>query len=269
MNSLLITGGTGSLGHALAAHCQHERICIYSRDEYKQAEMRKAFPSERLRWFIGDVRDRERLRRAFEGVRAVIHCAALKRVEVGTYDAAEMVKTNVLGTLNVIEAAHDARVAKVLAISSDKACAPISAYGASKLLMEKVILAANNARGAGGPRFAAVRLGNFAGSRGSIIPAWRSGTGTMTDPECTRFWITAPAAARLILGTLGRMRGGELISPALRAFRLGDLARAMDVRPPRTGLGPEERLHEYMGERSSEHAPRMSVAELRSALAAL
>lgn len=269
MNSILITGGTGSLGRVLAAHCPHERICIYSRDEYKQAEMRTTFSGFRYRWFIGDVRDRERLRRAFEGVQEVIHCAALKRVEVGTYDAAEMVKTNVLGTLNVIEAAHDARVTKVLAISSDKACAPVSAYGASKLLMEKVILAANNARGVGGPRFAAVRLGNFAGSRGSVIPAWRSGNITMTDPECTRFWITASDAARLILDTLGNMGGGELISPSLRAFRLGDLAMAMNVRPPCTGLGPEERLHEYMGDLSSEHAPRMSVAELRAALMAL
>lgn len=269
MRSVLITGGTGSLGSALAAYLPAERICIYSRDEYKQAEMRKQFPEPRFRWFIGDVRDRDRLRRALQGVDSVIHCAALKRVETGTYDASELVKTNVIGTLNLIEAATDAGVEKVLAVSTDKACAPVSAYGASKLLMEKVVLAAQNSRGAHGPLFSVVRLGNFAGSRGSVIPLWRSMKSPVpiSDPDCTRFWITATDACAFIRYRLVIMEGGELMMPTLRAFRLGDLAQAMGVTTaPPSGLGPEERLHEYMGDASSADAPRMTVDELREAL---
>ncbi|MDO8706997.1 MAG: SDR family NAD(P)-dependent oxidoreductase [Sulfuricaulis sp.] len=272
MNSVLITGGTGSLGRAVAGALNCERICIYSRDEYKQAEMRREFAGDRFRWFIGDVRDRTRLRRALQGVDTVIHCAALKRVETGTYDASELVKTNVLGTLNLIEAATDAGVERVLAVSTDKAYQPVSAYGASKLLMEKVVLAANNARGDHGPLYACVRLGNFAGSRGSVIPIWRAAKGPIevSDPDCTRYWITAEEASAFVIGAACKMRGGELFEPQMDAYRLGDLVEAMGVREFLvTGLGPEERLHEYSGGGSSETSPRMSIQALRDALAKL
>ncbi len=269
MNSVLITGGTGSLGRILAATLHAERICIFSRDEYKQAEMRREFSEDRFRWFIGDVRDRTRLRRALAGVDTVIHCAALKRVQTGTYDASELVKTNVLGTLNLIEAATDAGCNRVLAVSTDKACRPVSAYGASKLLMEKVILAANNARGDHGPLFGVVRLGNFAGSRGSVIPIWRSAKGAVevSDINCTRFWISEAEAAQVVISAARDMVGGDTWMPRLRAFKLLDLLAAMNITNViATGLGPEERLHEYMGEVSSESAARMSVQELREAL---
>lgn len=262
-----MTGGTGSVGTELVQRLldeDYDRICVFSRDEFKQAEMRFRMPSDRLRWFIGDVRDKDRLKRAFEGVDTVIHAAALKRVEVGQYDAAELVKTNILGTLNVIEAAHDAGVKKVIGVSTDKACQPASAYGASKLMMEKVLLAANNASGEHGPRFCVTRFGNFAGSRGSVIPTWLSidGPVPMTDPDCTRFWMTAGQACELILQAVKDMKGGETFMPTLRAFRLGDLAEAMGLETRIVGLGPEEQKHEFMFISSAE-APLLSIEELR------
>ena len=270
---ILILGGTGSLGRAVAGALQAERICIYSRDEFKQAEMRREFTGDRFRWFIGDVRDRTRLRRALQGVDTVIHCAALKRVETGTFDASELVKTNIVGTLNLIEAATDAGVERVLAVSTDKAYQPVSAYGASKLLMEKVVLAANNARGDHGPLYACVRLGNFAGSRGSVIPIWRATTGPVeiSDPDCTRFWITAEDASAFVIGAAQDIQGGELFEPYMRAYRLGDLLQAMNLQGAiPVGLGTEERMHEYTaGGMSSEDAPRMTVEELREALRAV
>jgi len=276
-NGILITGGTGYFGRGFVRTVLDrqlsERVCVLSRDEYKQALMRAEFGNDpRLRFFVGDVRDCERLRRAMEGVELVVHAAALKRVEVGEYCSDEMAKTNVIGSMNVIQAATDAGVVKVVALSTDKACEPVNAYGASKLLAEKLFLAANNSRGAHGPRFAVCRYGNVAGSTGSVIPTWRrliqAGQAvSMTDPDATRFWMRLDEAIQLVLYTAETMQGGELSIPALPAYRLSDLAKAMGASPRVMGLGAGEKLHESMrpGE-TSEHARRMSIDELRNEL---
>lgn len=276
MRSILITGGTGSFGQAFVKRCLNERIqriCILSRDEHKQAVMREELKDERLRWFVGDVRDRDRLRRAFEGVDTVIHAAALKRVEVGEYDAIEMKKTNIDGTQNVIEAATDAQVQRVVALSTDKACQPGSAYGASKLMMEKLVLAANNARGEYGPRFAVTRFGNFAGSRGSVIPMWRGllregfKTFPVTNAMCTRYWMTADEAVDLVMNTARTMKGGELVTPDLPAFTVSDLAQAMGGEMEIIGLRPGERIHEMMNDgECSADARMLTVNELKERL---
>jgi len=275
-SSILVTGGTGFFGQGFARAALalgSPRVCIYSRSEYQQFLMRKSFSDDlRLRFFIGDVRDQDRLRRAMHGVDVVIHAAALKRVEVAEYDASEVVKTNVMGTMNVIEAATDAHVARVVSLSSDKACAPVNCYGASKLLGEKLILAANNSRGLLGPRFACVRYGNVAGSTGSVIPIWRKALEQdqeveLTDPYATRFWMTLAQACELVRITADTMHGGELNIPTLPAYKLGDLALAMGVKYRITGLGPGEKIHESMIEgKSSLEARRMDVDELREAL---
>lgn len=240
-----------------------EHICIYSRGEYAQALMRQDIPDpdNRLRWFIGDVRDAKRLCRAMQGVDLVINAAALKRVEVGEHNPVEMVYTNVLGAINVIEAAQDAGVSRVVSISSDKACAPLNTYGATKLTAEKLMLAANNTRGSKGPRYAVCRYGNVAGSTGSVIPTWRALIKQftdampltaqtiqvpMTDPACTRFWMTLEEACALVLWTARMMEGGELVVPILQAYRLGDLAKALDVESYIIGMGPGEKKDEMM-----------------------
>jgi UDP-N-acetylglucosamine 4,6-dehydratase len=267
--SLLITGGTGSFGRAFVRQWSGDRICIYSRGEHTQAQMRDEFRDDpRIRWFIGDVRDRDRLRRAMNGVEVVVHAAALKRIEVGAYNPIEMCKTNIDGAVNVIEAAHDAGVAKVVALSSDKAFQPVSPYGFSKALAESLFLSSNH----GATRFAVTRYGNVAGSAGSVIPRWQqlvhSGLPVpVTDPECTRFWMTLGEAVELVANTIRSMKGGELAIPDLPAYRLGDLAEAMGAYWKVTGLPAWEKKHESMREgMSSEHAHRMSVAEIREAL---
>jgi len=273
---VLITGGSGFLGHALVEkllQTDAERICILSRGEYRQHLMRDRFRDDRLRWFVGDVRDRDRLRRAMHDIDVVIHAAALKRVEVGEYDPAEMVKTNVLGTVNVMEAAEDAGVNRLVLVSSGKAFQPANAYGASKMMAEKLILA--GMRGDRRPLHAVCRYGNVSGSTGSVIPIWRRAlehgeVACMTDPEATRFWMTREQAADLVLDTARTMRGGELAVPDLPAYRLGDLAEAMGVRTRITGLGQGEKLHESMSEgRCSADARRMSVDELKEGLRAI
>jgi UDP-N-acetylglucosamine 4,6-dehydratase len=291
VSSYLITGATGFLGRALVRELLQRkdanRICIYSRDEAKQAAMRAQLPDpeERLHWFVGDVRDLPRLRRAMAGVNVVIHAAALKRVEVGEYNPAEMVKTNVIGTMNVIEAAFDAPCGlapaprRVVYVSSDKACQPLNAYGASKLMGEKLVLASNNARGREGPIFSACRYGNVAGSTGSVIPAWRAalkegkGAAWITDPQATRFWMTIDHAVDLVLGAAESGIPGSLITAELPAYRLADLARAMNMpRPMRlVGLGKGEKLHERMLEDGydSSQVRRMTIDELREGLAKL
>lgn len=274
---LLITGGTGFFGRAFAKHALEwgYTVCIYSRNEYNQFLMRQEFSDDpRLRWFIGDVRDRDRLRRAMEGCDRVVHAAALKRIEVGFYDPIEMVKTNVVGTMNVIEAAMDAGVGKVVFLSSDKAFEPVSAYGQSKAIAESLILAANNMRGSIGPLFAAVRYGNVANSTGSVIPVWRKmiaegkTTVPVTDPNCTRFYMTVQQAVDLVQQTLIDMQGGELVIPDyLPAYRLGDLAEAMGVQMDVRGLPQHEKKAEGMrAGLTSDKARRMSVEELREAL---
>ncbi len=270
--SILITGGTGSFGRAfiarLLANAGSERICCFSRGEHAQADMRAEFNDDRLRWFIGDVRDRDRLRRAFEGVDIVVHAAALKRIEVGAYNPIEMVKTNVIGTMNVIEAAMDAGVDEVVALSSDKAYQPISPYGQTKALMEGLMLAANNA--SPHTRFAVTRYGNVAGSAGSVIPLWRGCKYVhVTDPDCTRFWMTMDEAVDLVLETIDTMPG-EIVIPSLPAFRLGDLMEIMGCEGTITGLPKWEKMHEGLRDGlTSDSVRRMTVAELRKALEAV
>lgn len=297
--NVLITGGSGTFGQAFARWALDngaQRVCIFSRDEWKQAQMRHGFgDDDRLRWFIGDVRDYDRLRRAFKTVEVVIHAAALKRVEVGEYNPEELVKTNVNGTVNVVQAATDAGVGKVVLLSTDKACAPVNAYGTSKLMAEKIVLAAQNAGGTSGPLFAVTRYGNVAGSRGSVIHRWRESKrdAFMSHPDCTRFWMSLRDAVRIVWWTIRNMRGGELVVPDLPAYRLGDLAEAMDVNATVSGMGPGEKFHEamvneeefssfsYVGPYwvkggtgqamraplTSDKAPRFTVAELRQKVA--
>jgi FlaA1/EpsC-like NDP-sugar epimerase len=269
---MLITGGAGAFGQAFVKHLLDwdycERICIYSRDEYKQSLMKELFNDDRLRFFIGDARDKERLTRAMRGVSTVIHAAALKRIEVGKYNPGEMVKTNVLGTMNVIEASQDARsVRKVVYLSSDKAFQPVSAYGQSKALGESLILAANDQVGPEGPSFAVTRYGNVAGSTGSVIPKWRSATGRVqiTDPDCTRFWMYMDHAVSLVMQAVTGSQ--EIYIPSLPAFRLGDLAEAMGLEYDVIGLPAHEKIHEGMDvANTSDMARRMSVDELKYAL---
>ncbi len=283
MRSVLITGGSGSFGNAFARrllqHSRPDRIVIFSRGELAQDRMAKELaphdPQGRLRFFIGDVRDRDRLRRAFEGVEVVVHAAALKRIEVGAQNPSEMVKTNIGGAMNVIEAAHDAGVTKVVALSTDKAFQPVSPYGQSKALAETLFLNANNTRGANGSIYAVTRYGNVAGSSGSVIPTWRKALETgdtvnVTDPDCTRFFMWMDEAIDLVLSTIFNMKGGELNIPTLPAYRLGDLAEAMGAKMEVTGLPAFEKLHESMdATHCSESARRLSVPDLRGWLALL
>ena len=275
-SGVLITGGTGFLGCGLVRRLLNdgcERICIYSRGEFAQAKMRADFgDDERLRWFIGDVRDQARLERAMESVESVIHAAALKRIEVGHYNPEEMVKTNVDGANNVIAAARRADVSKVVLVSSDKAFEPVSPYGQTKALAESLFLSANDPQY--GPRFAVCRYGNVSGSTGSVIPIWREAIEKqlpvmVTDPECTRFWMTRDEAVDLVLRTLREMRGGETNIPTLPAYQLGCLAAALGAKEIAVmGLAAWEKKHESMGPgNSSDKARRMSVQELREALA--
>lgn len=287
MKSILITGGSGAFGTAFVRHLlggknalgttSTRRIVVFSRSEHRQADMARELgpldPDQCLRFFIGDVRDRDRLRRAMEGIEVVVHAAALKRIEVGAYNPLEVKKTNIDGASNVIEAATDAGVDRVVALSSDKAFEPVSPYGTSKAFAESLFLAANNTRGWNGPRFAVVRYGNVWRSTGSVVPTWRkileaSDTVPVTDPGCTRFFMTLSEAVDLVLHTAETMQGGEIAIPTLPAYRLGDLAEAMGAKMEVRGLPGYEKRHESMGQgNSSEHARRMSVEELRRALA--
>ena len=273
---LLITGGSGFFGTAFTRHALetgYKTICIYSRGEFQQYQMRKQFRNDqRLRFFIGDVRDKARLKRAMYGVDVVIHAAALKRVETMEYNVIEAIKTNVMGSLNVIEASIDSWIKKVVFISSDKACEPVNAYGISKAMAEKAFLAARYYAGEQwyNTKFAVCRYGNVANSTGSVIPIWRRMKDDgmtkvpVTDPECTRFWMTVEQACNLVQHTIDTMAGNEINIPELPAYRLGDLAEAMGFEMEIIGLQQGEKLHESMkpGE-TSEHARRMSIDELR------
>ena len=277
MSSILITGGSGFFGHAFARRCLVEgytRVCIYSRNEFNQFKMREAFEGDdRMRWFIGDVRDQDRLRRAMEGVEYVVHAAALKRIEVGAYNPIEMVKTNVIGTMNAIEATMEAGIQRFVLLSSDKAWQPVSAYGYSKAMAESLVLAANNMVGQLGPRFDVTRYGNVVGSTGSVVPIWRELLAAghkavpVSDPECTRFWMTAEQACDLVLHALTDNSDTHLHIPWLPAFRLGDLAEAMGAEMNVKGLKQFEKKHEGMADgMPSDMTTRMSVGELREAL---
>ena len=257
-SSILITGGTGSLGKKLtrlALDFGAERIVIYSRDEFKQFTMKNSFSPEeqaRLRFFIGDVRDGDRLKRAMSGIKYVIHAAALKQVPAAEYNPFEFVKTNVIGAENVINAAIDAGVERVVALSTDKAANPINLYGATKLCSDKLFISGNNYSGKGGTRFSVVRYGNVVGSRGSVIPFFLSkrkeNVLPITDPRMTRFWITLDQGANLVLNALQYMRGGEIWVPRIPSMRIEDLARiiAPNAKLENIGIRPGEKLHEVM-----------------------
>ena len=281
INSLLVTGGTGSFGQAFVRHLltgtDIERICVYSRGEHAQASMRQSIEpkyAHRVRWMIGDVRDLPRLRRAAEGVDAIVHAAALKRIEVGNYNPDEMVKTNILGTMNVIEAAVDAKVSKVVYLSSDKAFQPISPYGQSKALGESLILAANAMHGENGPVFVATRYGNVWASQGSVAPCWKAlveqGISTLpvSDLNCTRFFMHMREAVELVCDGLFHTKQGRLLIPDwLPAYRLGDLVQAFGCEPHVSGLPEWEKLHESMhANLCSADVRRLTIQELEDSI---
>jgi UDP-N-acetylglucosamine 4,6-dehydratase len=262
LTATLITGATGTFGQAYVRHLLDsssvDRIIVFSRDELKQHAMRTSgFDDPRVRWFIGDVRDRDRLRRAMHGVTDVIHAAALKQVPTCEYNPLEAVRTNVDGTANVIDAAIDAGVERVLMLSSDKACDPVNLYGATKLVAEKLIIDANAYAGGDGTRFAATRYGNVISSRGSVLPLFQQQALngepiTITDPSMTRFVLTAQHAVRFVEKCLSHMSGGELFVPKLPAVKVSTVAEAVaatvawHVETRVVGARPGEKHHELL-----------------------
>ena len=257
--TILITGGTGSFGkkctEILLKNYKIKRLIIFSRDELKQFEMQKRFSNEKypcIRYFLGDVRDKERLHRAFEGVDIVIHTAALKQVPAAEYNPFEFVKTNILGAQNIVNAAIDKNVERVLALSTDKAAAPLNLYGATKLVSDKLFITGNAYVGAKKTRFSVVRYGNVIGSRGSVIPFFlkekEKGVLPITDNRMTRFWITKDQAVKFSLKCLEEMEGSELFVPKIPSMKLMDLAKAIapDAKYKISGIRPGEKLHEVM-----------------------
>jgi len=254
--SILITGGTGSFGKEFVQmlYDKHKpsRVVIYSRDELKQYEMGQDITHPTLRYFIGDVRDEDRLRRALNGIEIVIHAAALKQVPAAEYNPIECIKTNVIGAENIINASIDAGVKKVLALSTDKAVNPINLYGATKLCSDKLFIAGNNLSGNKGPVFSVVRYGNVVGSRGSVIPFFKqmkkTGKLPITDIRMTRFWLTLKEGAKFVEKSLGLMRGGEVFIPKIPSMKIIDLAMAIDPKCQHDiiGIRPGEKLHEMM-----------------------
>ena len=258
--SVLITGGTGSFGKAfvrtlLQRFPEIRRLVVFSRDELKQFEMEQEYSLKKypaLRYFIGDVRDRNRLRRALHGIDTVIHAAALKQVPAAEYNPMEFIHTNIMGAENLIEACMDTGVQRMIALSTDKAAAPINLYGATKLCSDKLVVAANNYAGAGGQRFSVVRYGNVMGSRGSVIPFFLSkakeGELPITDPAMTRFNITLQAGVDMVLWALEHAVGGEIFVPKIPSYRVTDVAEAIgpSCRKPVVGIRPGEKIHEEM-----------------------
>lgn len=267
--SILITGGTGSLGKTLARKLLEEdecsRVIIFSRDEWKQWEMSRQDPifnSSKIRYFLGDVREEKRLTRAFRGVDFVIHAAALKQVPAAEYNPSEFVNTNVNGAQNVINAAIDSNVERVLAISTDKAVNPINLYGATKLCSDKLFIHGNAYVGTdGNPKFGVARYGNVLGSRGSIIPLWKQMLDQgatklpITDPRMTRFWITLDGAAEFVLHCLESMHGGEIFIPKIPSMKISDLAEAIapGIKQDIIGIREGEKLHELMISSDDSH----------------
>lgn len=254
--TILITGGTGSLGKKLTrkilSRYKPKKLIIFSRDELKQSEMSQHFTDPAIRFFIGDVREKERLYRAFDGVDYVIHAAALKQVPAAEYNPFEAIKTNVLGAQNVIDVCVDTGVKKVVALSTDKAANPINLYGATKLCSDKLFIAGNSYAGSKPTRFSVVRYGNVVGSRGSVIPFFLrlKGTGTLpvTDARMTRFWITLDQGADLVLNAFDRMRGGEIFVPKIPTAAILDIAKAIDpeCKVKIVGIRPGEKIHEVL-----------------------
>ncbi|MBX3507698.1 UDP-N-acetylglucosamine 4,6-dehydratase (inverting) [Parvibaculum sp.] len=263
--SVLITGGTGSFGRkftrTLIEKHKPRRVIIFSRDELKQFEMAQEFNSPQMRYFIGDVRDPERLQQAMRGVDFVIHAAALKQVPAAEYNPMECIKTNVHGAENVIKAAIAAGIEKVMALSTDKAANPINLYGATKLASDKLFVAANNMVGYEKTRFAVVRYGNVVGSRGSVVPFFEKliaeGATSLpiTDTRMTRFWITLQEGVDFVIRNFARMHGGEIFVPKIPSVRITDLAEAMAPGMPTNviGIRPGEKLHETMCPADDSH----------------
>ncbi|CCQ60391.1 UDP-N-acetylglucosamine 4,6-dehydratase (inverting) [Crocosphaera watsonii] len=263
--SILITGGSGSFGkkcvQTLLGKCNPNKVIVYSRDELKQYEMAQEFNAPAMRYFIGDVRDRDRLRLAMRGVDLVIHAAALKQIPVAEFNPMECIKTNIHGANNVVDIALECGVDKVIALSTDKAVNPINLYGATKLAADKLFVAANNIVGPLKTRFAVVRYGNVVGSRGSVVPFFqkliKEGATELpiTDPRMTRFWITLEQGVDLVLKSFERMQGGEIFVPKIPSMKITDLAEALAPGIPHqvVGIRPGEKLHEVMCPVDSAH----------------
>jgi UDP-N-acetylglucosamine 4,6-dehydratase len=257
-SSVLITGGTGSFGKAFLRRLLETRnparVVIFSRDELKQYEMRQTWGDDpRIRWFIGDIRDRDRVKMALHGVDYVVHAAALKQVDTAEYNPMEYVKTNILGSENVMQASIEAGVKKVVALSTDKASSPVNLYGATKLTADKLFVSGNHYAAGYDTHFSVVRYGNVMGSRGSVIPFFRNLAALgeplpITDRRMTRFWITLPQAVEFVMSCFNDMRGGELYVPRIPSMRVVDLAEAIapSSETVEVGIRPGEKLHEEM-----------------------
>ena len=259
--SVLVTGGTGSFGRAFVGKVletlQPRRVIVFSRDEFKQFEMKNSLPPEwvgKVRFFIGDVRDQQRLELALRDVEIVVHAAALKQVDTAEYNPFECIHTNVIGAENVVRASLNTGVRKVLALSTDKAVNPVNLYGASKLASDKIFVAANHLSPKSGTRFGVVRYGNVAGSRGSVVPLFKrlardkADFVPITDPRMTRFWATLPVVSDFVLLALARMEGGEIFVPKIPSVKITDLAEALLPGIPQktVGIRPGEKLHEAL-----------------------
>jgi UDP-N-acetylglucosamine 4,6-dehydratase len=265
---ILVTGGTGSFGKefisTVLSQFSPERVVVFSRDELKQYEMRAHFPNEeRIRFFIGDVRDRHRLTRALRGIDYVVHAAALKQVDTAEYNPFEYIATNIQGSQNVVEASLDSNVKKVIALSTDKASSPINLYGATKLVADKLFQSANNYAGHQDTRFSVVRYGNVLGSRGSVVPFFKELAAEgkpvpITDPRMTRFWISLPEAVKFVISSFELMGGGEIFVPKIPSMKITDLAAAIAPNSSvvSSEIRPGEKLHEEM---ISEDDSRRSI----------
>ncbi len=263
--NILVTGGTGSFGRmfvkTVLARFTPNKVVVFSRDELKQFEMAQQFSSDVMRFFIGDVRDRDRLKQAFNGIDYVVHAAALKQVPTAEYNPMECVKTNIHGAENVIAASISCGVQRVIALSTDKAANPVNLYGATKLVSDKLFTAANNTAGGHPTRFSVVRYGNVVGSRGSVVPFFkdlisRGATELpVTDPRMTRFWITLAQGVDFVLKCFERMKGGEVFVPTIPSMRILDLCSAIAPGLPTrtTGIRPGEKLHEVMCPSADSH----------------
>ena len=265
--SILITGGTGSLGNAFVGHIiknyKPKKLIIFSRDELKQYEMKKIFPEEKfkfMRYFLGDVRDKHRVREALKNVDILLHAAALKQVPAGEYNPFEMIKTNIYGAQNLIEASIYNNVKKIIALSTDKAANPINLYGATKLASDKLFVSANNITGANKNKFSVVRYGNVINSRGSVIPVFKEYAIKkkfipITDRKMTRFWISLDQGVKFIIKCFSRMQGGEIFVPKIPSIKIVDIAKSLypNVKIKFIGIRPGENLHEVMCPRDDSH----------------
>ncbi len=253
---VLVTGGTGSFGQAfirmLIKRHNPARVVVFSRDELKQFEMQQEFTQSQLRFFLGDIRDPDRLDRAFRGIDIIVHAAALKQVPAAEYNPIECIKTNVMGAENIINAAINQKAKRVIALSTDKAVNPINLYGATKLCSDKLFVAANHISGRDGARFSVVRYGNVIGSRGSVVPFFKekrkTGKLPVTDPRMTRFWIELKDGASFVGKCVGMMRGGEIFVPKIASMSIKDLAKAVgpECEIEHVGIRPGEKLHELL-----------------------